>query len=432
MLTLLKYVFYFCLGIFILLVIFPIAMIFFASPEFYKNSLTEVIHEITGREVTIGGRLNWTFYPTLGINATNVIISSPPGFASNAPFMSIGDLTAGVDFSYLSQKKIQINKLTLNNLNLNLVKNSIGQTNWQLKNTQYNTSVNTDKTHQTSSSSSDNSAFQVSSVTLLQIDVKNSQIHYQDQQNKKEFKLSNLNFALKNAVINKPFPIQTSFVFSTPKISQPINVVFSADMTVEKNQDQINLIADNLNAKTNQYQWEGKLEDDLNKKDIVAISGKLTVSGEHGAFKGIDLYYYSDLADALVHKTKPTRQDTHETPFNQLQASLDIQNGIVNNENLTIQANQMEAKGQGQISLVTQNLNYQISLQRLTQGTEPKPRGPAIPLNITGDIDSPKIRPDWQAFLVDQLQAQLQQHGEEWGQKIDNAIQQGLQSLVGN
>jgi uncharacterized protein involved in outer membrane biogenesis len=430
MLTVLKYVFYFCLGAFLLFVLIPLGIMFFASPQFYKNSLSEVIHKTTGRQVVIQGRLNWTFYPTVGISASNVDISSPSDFAGGTPFMFIGNLTAGIDFVGLTQRKIQINKLILDNIKLNLVKNTLGQTNWQFNKTDKVNSLSKDQNNQITTTEKNN--YQVSSVTLSQIDIKNSEINYLDQQNKKEFKVSNLNLSMNDAAINKTFPLRASFIFSTPKISQPINVNFSANMTVEQTQHQLNLIADNLNAKTNQYQWQGNLEDNLNKKDIASISGRLTVSGSHGSFKGIDLYYYSDLANALIQKTKPTRPDTHETPFNQLQASLNISNGLVNNQNLTILADQMEAKGHGQINLISQNLNYQISLQRLTQGAEPKPRGPTIPLNISGDINSPAIRPDWQGFLVDQLQVQLKEHGEEIGQKIDNAIQQGLQNLIGN
>lgn len=399
-----------------------------------------MIHHATGRQVVIPGYLHWTIFPTLGLSADNVQIESPANFAGDGSFVSIGHFTAGIDPYMLTQQKVKITELALSDVKINLVKNTLGQTNWQNPSSEdknQNTKSTGDQQEESqnpSQSRSDHSSF-TSSVTLARFILNNAEIRYQDQQNHKDFKLAQVNLKFSNASFNKTFPVNSSFVLSTSTLSQPIRVNFFADMTVNRqsrHSDEINLVFDHLDAKTNQYEWRGKLEDNLTKDNIAGISGQLTVSGSHGSFKGIDLYYYSDLADALVNKTSSSRQDTHETPFNQLQATLEIEDGLVNNQNLTITAEQMEAKGSGQVNLLTQRINYQLSLQRLTQGKEVKPRGPAIPLIITGDINRPSIRPDWQEFLVGQLQVQLQQHGEEWGKKIDKALQQGLQALVGN
>ncbi len=433
MLKLIKYIFYFFIGTFLFFIVVPIAFVLFLSPEIYKKSLEEMLQKSTGREVSIHGMLHWTIFPQLGISMDNVTLSNPYNFATssaaNMPFLTIAHGQAGIDLSRLSNHDVEINSLVLDGVKLNLIKNSLGQVNWQIKKSDPKPSniqvKNGEIIYQDK-----HSFIRFSDVKLTQFHVKNSEINYTDEINKKYYRFNHINLDSQNIILNKSFPVKASFILNTSQISQPININLSADMTIGNNLEK--LLLENINAQTNQYQWRGSLEDSLSKQDLTAISGHMTVVGNNGAFNGIDLYYYSDLADALIHKTQPTKQDTHQTPFKQLQALLDIQDGIVSSKSFTIQADKMEASGKGWINLITHQIDYQLSLQRLTQGNEIKPRGPAIPLVITGDFSKPTIRPDWQSFLVGQLSDQIQQKSEVLGQKIDQAIQQGLQSLISN
>ena len=69
-----------------------------------------------------------------------------------------------------------------------------------------------------------------------------------------------------------------------------------------------------------------------------------------------------------------------------------------------IEAPKMRAMGNGTANLITQELDYQLQLQRLTSGTIIKDRGPAIPILITGSFSGLQIRPDWSALVVSQAQ----------------------------
>jgi hypothetical protein len=68
----------------------------------------------------------------------------------------------------------------------------------------------------------------------------------------------------------------------------------------------------------------------------------------------------------------------------------------------------------------------------MTSGTETKPRGPAIPIVVTGTFSDPHIRPDWTKLAVSQLKAQIKTEIEKYKDKIPEKIQQGLQNLLGN
>ena len=134
----------------------------------------------------------------------------------------------------------------------------------------------------------------------------------------------------------------------------------------------------------------------------------------------------------MINQTQPKRQDTHQTSFNSIRGILDIRNGVVSNQDLLIQAQGINASGQGTADLVNQQLDYKISLQRLTGGSEAKPRGPAIPLLVTGSFSDPKIRPDWTSLAVKQIKSQIEAQIEKHKDQIPEDIQKGLQSLLGN
>jgi AsmA protein len=171
----------------------------------------------------------------------------------------------------------------------------------------------------------------------------------------------------------------------------------------------------------------GKSSDALTKN----LNGNINFNIKNGVLNGIDIPYYSNLADALVNKTQPTRSNTKQTPFGNMTGSFQIANGIAKNQDLLINAPQMKVTGNGTANLVTKQLEYQLQLQRLTSGAVAKSRGPEIPILITGPFSDPKIRPDWQSLVVSQAKEQIKEQIQKHSGEIGQQLQQGLQSLLG-
>jgi uncharacterized protein involved in outer membrane biogenesis len=422
MLWLIKSIFYIILLLLSLAVAGIVFVAYFVDPNQYKSEIIQNIHESTGRPIQIDGKLQWTFFPVLGIKIEGLKLGNPPSFPE-ANFLSVQNAQISVATRPLLSREIQVGKITLNNLKLNLIRNVAGQVNWKnqagKKLDSENKSQNDKIEH--------NSKFFKTAFMIGEVDLKNSSIVYDDEKQHKKIILDNIQFKSKNIGLNKLFPVETSFMINTDKISKPVAVILKSNMLMNLNK----LRLQDLDATTNQYHWTGWLEMNFLKKDPSGLNGHINFSGKNGAFQGIDLYYYSDLADAMINQTQPTRQDTHQTPFNNIQGTLDIQNGVINNHDLLIDAQGINASGQGNINLLNQQLDYKISLQRLTSGSQIKPRGPAVPLVITGTFSDPKIRPDWTGIAVTQLKSQIKDQIEKHKDQIPESIQKGLQSLLG-
>lgn len=185
-----------------------------------------------------------------------------------------------------------------------------------------------------------------------------------------------------------------------------------------------------------------------NTNDIKrTLSGNSSFSVNNGVLYGIDIPYYSDVADSLIKKQLPTATNTHQTNFGNLTGTLNINNGLVSNNDLLVSAPDLSVKGKGTADLVSEQLNYAMQMQRMVNGAA---QGPEIPLLIKGTFSHPSIQPDVSEILKNQLQKQLEKklsdklqkeisdnpNAQQIEKSLDNSnvgqqLQKGLKSLFG-
>ncbi len=164
------------------------------------------------------------------------------------------------------------------------------------------------------------------------------------------------------------------------------------------------------------------------------LSGSTKFSISNGVLYGIDIPYYSNVADLLLKKQMPTGNNTHQTSFGDLTGTATITNGLVSNNDLLVQSPELTVTGKGTADLVSEQLNYEMNIQRVSNGA---PQGPDIPLIIKGTFNHPVIKPDISEILKSQVAKQLEQQVTK---KLENVIgdgnvgqqlQKGLKSLFG-
>jgi len=156
------------------------------------------------------------------------------------------------------------------------------------------------------------------------------------------------------------------------------------------------------------------------------LGGHIAANVDNGAVEGIDLWFEINRAVALVQKQSlPAGQSSGRTKFDTFKASADIANGVAATKDLNIASQNLRVTGQGTTNLITQAINYQLKTTILkgTPGTAPAGAGAAntladIPLNITGTIPKPEVRPDLQAMAKVRLQQEIDKHKGEVQQKL--------------
>lgn len=139
------------------------------------------------------------------------------------------------------------------------------------------------------------------------------------------------------------------------------------------------------------------------------LNGQGQFSVQNGVLHGIDTAHWLSAARALLKQQSPeatVKLDLHQTPFTTLQGSFTAHHGVIHNQDLWIQSDQLRILGQGEANLVTQQLRYQLSGQMLQ--SDDSSEGLSIPIHIKGPFTAVKIRPDIEQILLKKVKKQVQ------------------------
>ena len=113
----------------VLLVAAVIVLPMVVDPNDYKDQIVDVVKKQTGRDLQISKDLNLSVFPWLGVETGGVTLSNHKDFGDQ-PFAQIEELGLRVKLVPLLSKQIEVDTLVLKGLNLNLVRNKQGATNW--------------------------------------------------------------------------------------------------------------------------------------------------------------------------------------------------------------------------------------------------------------------------------------------------------------
>ena len=119
------------IGAFILLLILAAILLpLMFDKDDLKEALAEKVLERTGRELIIEGDLDFSVFPWLAVEVSQIRLGNAPGFPAE-PFAEIGQASLGVRLMPLLKKKIEVGQVTLEDFALNLSVKANGKNNWQ-------------------------------------------------------------------------------------------------------------------------------------------------------------------------------------------------------------------------------------------------------------------------------------------------------------
>ncbi|MGQ5521856.1 AsmA family protein [Chitinimonas sp. PSY-7] len=182
--------------------------------------------------------------------------------------------------------------------------------------------------------------------------------------------------------------------------------------------------------------------------DVVAmknsVSGNLNAKLLDGALKGINIGKTLRDAKATLasfqggEKTIASSQ-SEKTDFTELTASLQLNNGLATNKDLSIKSPLLRVNGEGEADLKTETVNYLVkaALVATSKGQEGASRddlrGLTIPVRIKGSFAAPSYSLDLSAALKENAGAKLEEKKaevkQELKEKANDAIKKGLKSL---
>jgi AsmA protein len=100
------------------------------NPNDYKGRITTAVRQATGRELVLAGDIKLSVFPWVALGLGPASLGNPPGFGTE-PFLAFQHAAVRVRLLPLLAKRLEIDRVVLDGMDLRLVKNAQGVGNWQ-------------------------------------------------------------------------------------------------------------------------------------------------------------------------------------------------------------------------------------------------------------------------------------------------------------
>lgn len=171
---------------------------------------------------------------------------------------------------------------------------------------------------------------------------------------------------------------------------------------------------------------------------LSTLSGNVDFSVTDGALEGADVWYEIRRARALIkQQAVPERTGPARTPFTALQGTGVMKNGVLSNNDLSVATQYLRIGGRGTVDIPANQLDYNLVATVLKIPREGADTADAqdlvdaeIPIKITGALDDPKVRPDVEGYLKNQLRQRVDQEREKLEDKVREKLGDKLRNLL--
>lgn len=200
-------------GLLVLLIAAIVLIPLLVDVNRYKPRIEAEVQEATGRNFQIGGDIELSVFPWLGLTFGDLRLGSPATF-EEPDLLKVGDFEARVKLIPLLSRRVEISRVVLQAPKITLVKNKDGQTNWRFK------LPESGENPSPSPQERPGSGFGLQSLTAEEIAIRNGTVIYIDHGSQSRQEISEINLALADVSLDRPVDL----VFSTLINGQPLEI----------------------------------------------------------------------------------------------------------------------------------------------------------------------------------------------------------------
>ena len=182
-------------------VVTGIFLVFFDANQ-YKQELSDLVREQTGRELEFYGDVSLTIYPALGMKLGGMSFSNAPGFGAQA-MVKVNKASISVDVTSLIAFNPEVDQLILDDLEINLQRNASGETNWD----DLLAPASTTSVESTSSAATDSAPIELEG-SFGGLNINNARLLWRDAQAGVEYRIDDLDITTGSITADKPVALQ--------------------------------------------------------------------------------------------------------------------------------------------------------------------------------------------------------------------------------
>lgn len=197
----------------------------------YKDQITAAVHKQTGRDLAIDGELELSVYPDISIALGKTTLSNAEGFAGEH-FAQVESANVSVELLPLLKKKVTIDEVRLQGLDLNLHRKADGSTNWddlaKPADEKGAAPAKAETPNEVVTEMMDN-------LSVAGISLQDAKIHWRDDQGGQDITLNPVNLKTGSFKPGKPLPVELDLALTQK--SPAMTVKADLDSTVTMSED---------------------------------------------------------------------------------------------------------------------------------------------------------------------------------------------------
>lgn len=197
---------------------------FVFDPNQYRDEIIHLVKEKTGRDLKIGKKIGWSFFPRLGIEAGGLELSNAAGFGKE-PFASIDSAGVRVEFMPLLRRQIAVDSVYLHGLTLNLAKNATGRNNWQ------DIAERDAKTETPSPPTQGSGKLPLEGISVGRLDIRRANINWRDDTAGSLLAIRNLELSTGKFISGEPFDLRLGLELTRDKAA-PVKIALQSRLAV--------------------------------------------------------------------------------------------------------------------------------------------------------------------------------------------------------
>jgi AsmA protein len=214
-------------GLLLLLVIAAAALPLLFDPNNFRGQISEAVQEQTGRSFAVGN-IELRVFPWLRVAIDDATLGNAEGFGTE-PFAQVGQLGVGVKLMpLLTDRQVEISRVTLDGLRLNLAIDHSGKANWQdlLDRQQADAASETPAAEEPDAGGTKFELVNVEGVTIS-----DAVIRYSDAKAQQSYRIEPFNLETGTLVPDDPVDLEAELVAYADKPKATVEVKLSTTMT---------------------------------------------------------------------------------------------------------------------------------------------------------------------------------------------------------
>jgi AsmA protein len=199
-------------GAFAGLIILAILVVpMFLDVNSYKPQIEQQVTRATGRSFVLGGEIDLSIFPWVGVSLSDLTLGSPEGFDQQT-FITVKEFEVRVKVLPLFSKNVEIKKFVVDSPEIFLVKDKTGATNWDMGGAQASTSQKQPGDKSASASEQAVKDLPIKALSVEEFAIRKGLVHYSDLGLKVKKEVSDITLNLENLTLEDQIKVAFSAV----------------------------------------------------------------------------------------------------------------------------------------------------------------------------------------------------------------------------